>query len=61
MWAAAKGRTENISFLVAHGANVNAASRHGFTPLFFALRSKVPSASMALLDAGANSKTAQKE
>jgi ankyrin repeat protein len=58
MWAAAKGRTDNIAFLVAHGAKVNAASRAGFTPLFFALRSKVPSASMALLDAGANIKAA---
>jgi ankyrin repeat protein len=57
MWAAAKGRTENITFLVSHGANVNAVSQHGFTPLFFALRSKVPSAPLALLDAGANSKS----
>jgi len=57
MWAAAKGRTENIALLIAHGANVNAVSQHGFTPLFFALRSKVPAASLALLDAGASSKS----
>jgi ankyrin repeat protein len=57
MWAAAKGRTENMALLIAQGANVNAVSRHGFTPMFFALRSKVPSASLALLDAGANSKS----
>jgi ankyrin repeat protein len=58
MWAAAKGRTENITFLLAQGAQVNAVSRRGFTPVFFALRSKVPSASMILLDAGADSKAA---
>jgi ankyrin repeat protein len=57
MWAAAKGRTENIAFLLSHHANVNAVSQHGFTPLFFALRSKVPATSMALLDAGADSKS----
>ena len=54
MWAAIKGRTDNIDFLVKHGANVNAVEQKGFTPLFFALRSKVPAASMALLNAGAD-------
>ena len=56
MWAAIKGRTDNINFLVKHGANVNAVEQKGFTPLFFALRSKVPGASMALLNAGADLK-----
>jgi ankyrin repeat protein len=56
MWAAIKGRTDNIDFLVKHGANVNAVEQQGFTPLFFALRSKVPAASMALLNAGADVK-----
>ena len=56
MWAAVKGRTDNIDFLVKHGANVNAVEQKGFTPLFFALRSKVPAASMALLNAGADVK-----
>src|SRR5262249_7462972 len=48
----------NIKFLLAHGANVNAVStdKH-FTPLFFALRSHEPAAALALLDAGADSKS----
>ncbi|HEY2009864.1 MAG TPA: ankyrin repeat domain-containing protein, partial [Rhizomicrobium sp.] len=56
MRAAASGRTDNIAFLIAHGANVNAVEEKGFSPLFFALRSKVPEASVALLNAGANIK-----
>ena len=56
MRAAFAGKTDNIAFLVAHGANVNAVEQKGFTPLFFALRGKMPGASMALLNAGANSK-----
>ena len=56
MRAAAAGKTDNITFLVAHGANVNAVEQKGFTPLFFALRSKVPEAPMALLNAGADTK-----
>ena len=56
MAASFKGRTDNIKFLLAHGANANAVSVKGFTPLFFALRSHEPSAPLALLDAGANSK-----
>ena len=39
---AASGRTDNVAFLIAHGANVNAVGTEGFTPLFFALRSKEP-------------------
>jgi ankyrin repeat protein len=56
MWAAAKGKPDNIAFLIKHGANVNAVTRNGFTPLFFALRSKVPQAASLLLDAGADQK-----
>jgi hypothetical protein len=56
MWAAMGGNTDAITWLVAHGAKVNAADKKGFTPLFFALRSKVASAPMALLDAGADTK-----
>jgi ankyrin repeat protein len=56
MWAAAKGRTDNIAVLLKAGAKVNTAAKKGFTPLFFALQSKVPAASMALLDAGADAK-----
>jgi ankyrin repeat protein len=40
---------------------VNAVSKGSFTPMFFALRSKVASASMALLDAGANPKSTLKD
>ena len=56
MRAAASGRTDNIAFLIAHGANVNAAEQKGFTPLFFALRCRVPGAPVALLNAGADTK-----
>ena len=52
MWAAAKGRADNIRLLLRHGAAVNRRTRGGFTPLFFALKSGEPQASAAVLDAG---------
>jgi ankyrin repeat protein len=54
MWAAARGRIDNIRLLVARGAKVNAKSTKGFTPLFFSLKSHVPGAPVALLDLGAD-------
>ena len=36
MWAAAEGHDDVVAGLVEMGANVNAASRTGFTPLVFA-------------------------
>ncbi len=54
MWAAASGKTANIALLISHGADVNAVAHKGFTPLFFALKSKVPEAASLLLEAGAN-------
>jgi len=56
MWAAAKGRTDNIAILIKHGANVNAATKNGFTPLLFALKSQVPGAADMLADAGADTR-----
>jgi ankyrin repeat protein len=54
MRAAAQGRVENIKLLHKRGARINAKSLRGFTPLFFALKSHVPEAPMALLDLGAD-------
>jgi ankyrin repeat protein len=56
MWASAKGRADNIAVLLKHGANVNAVAEKGFTPLFYALKSRVPAASDALVAAGADTK-----
>ncbi len=54
-WAAAKGRVDNIKLLAGtRRARVNAKSSGGFTPLFFALKSQVPDAPMAMLGAGAD-------
>ena len=36
MWAAAEGHSDVVAGLIEMGANVNAASRTGFTPLVFA-------------------------
>ena len=36
MWAAAEGHSDVVSGLIEMGANVNAASKTGFTPLVFA-------------------------
>jgi ankyrin repeat protein len=52
MHAAAKGRVDTLRVLLAGGADVNRATPKGFTPLFFALKSGVPAAAMAVLDAG---------
>jgi ankyrin repeat protein len=56
MWAAAKGKADNVAFLLKKGAQVNAVTAKGFTPLFFAIRSKDPKAAALLLDAGADTK-----
>ena len=57
MWAAAKGRTENIEVLAKHGANVNAVSKKGWTPIFFALQSRNASSATKLLDLGVDTKS----
>jgi ankyrin repeat protein len=54
MWAAANGRLDNMALLMKAGADVNRATLKGFTPLFFAIKSKEPKAAQALLDAGAD-------
>ena len=57
MWAAEKGRTGNIALLIKHGAQVNAVSRKGFTPLVFAMKSQVPEAATLIMNAGADTKS----
>ncbi|MDB5972209.1 MAG: putative ankyrin [Hydrocarboniphaga sp.] len=54
MRAAAKGRVDNIELLLKHGAQINRTTLKGFTPQFFALKSGVPAAPVAVLDAGGN-------
>ncbi|HVY33564.1 MAG TPA: ankyrin repeat domain-containing protein, partial [Caulobacteraceae bacterium] len=56
MWAAAKGRSDNMAVLIKHGANVNAVTKSGFTALHFALKSKVDAGVTLLADAGADTK-----
>ena len=54
MWAAAEGHGDVVAGLVEMGANVNAASKTGFTPLVFAVtKNDVPSIK-TLLEAGAD-------
>jgi ankyrin repeat protein len=45
---------DNLRLLVRRGAAVNRASRSGFTPLFFALKSSNPAAVLAILQLGGN-------
>lgn len=52
MWAAARGRIDNLALLLQHGAQINRRTDKGFTPLFFALKSGVPAAPVAMLEAG---------
>lgn len=56
MWAAAKGRLDNLQLLLQHGADVNRESASGFTPLFFALKSGNPAVSAAVVAAGGNTR-----
>jgi ankyrin repeat protein len=54
MWAAAEGHADVVAGLVDMGANVNAASRTGFTPLVFAVIKDDLASIKTLLAAGAN-------
>jgi ankyrin repeat protein len=54
MWAAAEGHGDVVAGLVEMGANVNAASRTGFTPLVFAAIKDDVATIKTLLAAGAN-------
>ena len=56
MWAAAKGRTDNMAILLNHGANINAVTKKGWPPLLFALKGKASAAPNMLVDAGADTK-----
>jgi ankyrin repeat protein len=56
MYAASAGNADNIALLVSHHANVNAKAKSGFTPLFFAAKSKSVKAVETLLDAGSENK-----
>jgi len=54
MWAAAEGHDDVVTGLIEMGANVNATSKTGFTPIVFAaIKDDVP-AIKTLLAAGAN-------
>ncbi|MGH8447577.1 MAG: ankyrin repeat domain-containing protein, partial [Solimonas sp.] len=46
------GRVDNIEMLLSRGAQINRRTQQGFTPLFFALKSGVPEAPLAVLEAG---------
>src|SRR5690606_14916341 len=54
MWAAGEGHADVVRLLLARGANVNARSKSGFTPLLFAVRGAAIDALTLLLDHGAN-------
>ena len=54
MWAAAEGHEDVVSALVEIGANVNAVSKNGFTPLVFATPRTTPTSIKLLLAAGAD-------
>jgi ankyrin repeat protein len=54
MWAAAEGHNDVVAGLVEMGANVDAASRTGFTPLVFAAIKDDVASIKTLLKAGAN-------
>jgi ankyrin repeat protein len=54
MWAAGEGHVAALDVLVAAGADVQARSKAGFTPVLFAVRNGHQDAVRALLKAGAN-------
>lgn len=53
-WAALYGHAECAGFLLAHGAQVDAASNAGETPLMIAAESRRKNALAVLIDAGAD-------
>jgi ankyrin repeat protein len=54
MWAASEGNAAAAEILIAHGADVKAKSKGGFTPLLFAVRNAHADAAKVLLGHGAN-------
>ena len=54
MWAAGEGHVDVVRALIAAGADVNAKSKSGFTPLLFAVRNAQIEALRVLLEHGAN-------
>jgi ankyrin repeat protein len=59
MWAAAEGHAAVVKALIAHGANVNAVSEAGFTPLMFAAVRNDAESVRALLAAGVDPNASQ--
>jgi ankyrin repeat protein len=57
MWAAAEGHSDVVQFLIEKGANVNAASQSGFTPLVFATVKDDAESIRHLVAAGADPNT----
>ena len=53
-WAVRANDLPTVQVLIRAGANVNAASRYGMTPLLFAAQNGEPKVVAALLKAGAN-------
>jgi ankyrin repeat protein len=54
MWAAGEGHVAVVEALIAAGAEINARSKNGFTPLLFAVRDGRAGAAAALLKSGAS-------
>ena len=54
MWAAAEGNTAAVDVLLEAGADLDAKSNGGFTPLLFAVRNAHIDTAVTLLKRGAN-------
>jgi ankyrin repeat protein len=54
MWAAAQHQPAAVRFLIAHGADVHARSKAGFTPLLFSIRAGDVESVGVLLEVGAD-------
>ncbi|MEO8052741.1 MAG: ankyrin repeat domain-containing protein [Acidobacteriota bacterium] len=54
MWAAAEGHPDVVDLLIQKGANVNAASKSGFTPVVFATMKNDRASVQRLIQAGAD-------
>ena len=60
MWATAEGHLDVVRLLIGHGADVRAATRHGFTALHFAAREGNIEIAQELVAAGVDVNTVSK-